>query len=175
MPAKQAITEVLYQYCRAVDRLDAELGYGVWHPDGTAHYGGIYQGSGRGFIDLALAYHRTLIATSHQVTNVLIEVSPDLTRAASETYLSVRLRMENDGEFSDLVGVGRYLDAWSCRNGTWAIDHRQCLGDISSQVAVPAEDAESAVTFAAEVPAIASRRDAEDPSYALFAEISRPG
>jgi hypothetical protein len=34
--AKQAITEVLYHYCHAVDRIDADLASRIWHPDGVA-------------------------------------------------------------------------------------------------------------------------------------------
>ena len=33
-----AITDRLHQYCHAMDRIDYELGYDVWHPDGTADY-----------------------------------------------------------------------------------------------------------------------------------------
>ena len=46
---KQAITEQLANYCRACDRLDKPLGYGVFHEDSTADYGAdVYQGTGRG-------------------------------------------------------------------------------------------------------------------------------
>ena len=33
---KQAITEVIYRYCRGLDRMDADLVRAVWHPGGTA-------------------------------------------------------------------------------------------------------------------------------------------
>ena len=42
--AKQAITEVLYRYCHAVDRIDADLASGIWHPDGVARYEDIFEG-----------------------------------------------------------------------------------------------------------------------------------
>ena len=49
---RQAITDQLYRYCRAMDRIDHDLGYSIWHEDGTADYGaGVWQGSGRGFVD----------------------------------------------------------------------------------------------------------------------------
>ena len=35
--AKQAITEVLYRYCHAVDRRDADMASTIWHPGGVAH------------------------------------------------------------------------------------------------------------------------------------------
>ena len=33
--AKQAITEALYKYCRAMDRMDNELGKSVFHVDAS--------------------------------------------------------------------------------------------------------------------------------------------
>ena len=46
------ITQLVYRYCRAMDRIDHELGYSIWHEGATADYGeGLYQGSGTGFID----------------------------------------------------------------------------------------------------------------------------
>jgi hypothetical protein len=48
---RQAITEQIYLYCRAVDRLDIPLGHSVFHDDATANYGeSLYQGDGRGVI-----------------------------------------------------------------------------------------------------------------------------
>ena len=65
--SKQAITEKLYQYCRAVDRLDQALGYGVWHEDGLADYGPMFQGTGRGFIDWVFDQHLKLVCSSRSV------------------------------------------------------------------------------------------------------------
>ena len=45
--AKDEITEALAAYCRAVDRLDMELGRSVFHDDAIADYGVMYQGTGR--------------------------------------------------------------------------------------------------------------------------------
>lgn len=49
---RQAITDLIYRYCRSVDRLDIPLGYSIWHDAATADYGAdVYQGDGRGAID----------------------------------------------------------------------------------------------------------------------------
>ena len=53
LAAKQAITEVIYKYCRGLDRMDRELADTVWHPDGTADYGN-FQGTGAQFLDYVL-------------------------------------------------------------------------------------------------------------------------
>ena len=107
---KQRITEVLYTYCRAMDRNDRELGYTVWHPDGTANYEGMFDGLGRDFVDFGIGAHETVFdGTSHQVTNVTIEVGGS--RAKSEAYVTAACRIRG----TDLVYLirGRYLDVMS--------------------------------------------------------------
>ena len=43
--AKQAIRDALSRYCRGLDRMDKAMAYAVWHPDGTADYQGIFEGT----------------------------------------------------------------------------------------------------------------------------------
>jgi len=48
---KQAITEVIYRYCRGLDRMDADMGRAVWHPGATADYGAdTFRGTGDEFV-----------------------------------------------------------------------------------------------------------------------------
>ena len=164
--AKQAITEALYSYCRGLDRIDEVLAYALWHPDGTAHYSGLYDGSGRGFVDWVNGLHRSMVATSHQVTNILIDVAPDLVHATSESYVTVRLRTQSyAGALVDVVGAGQYLDQWSLRERRWAIDHRRYVGDFTTSVPVPAGDDRGRLDPAGAVDRLAASRDCEDPSY----------
>jgi SnoaL-like domain len=121
---KQAITEVLYRYCHAVDRIDPELASQIWHPDGLAHYEGIFEGTGRQFIDFVFESHRQADATSHQLTNMLIDVDGD--RASSESYVTACIRAGGN----DIVVRGRYSDTWSRRAGQWRIDDRRYRHDI---------------------------------------------
>ena len=91
---RQAITELIYSYCRSVDRLDIPLGHSIWHEDGYADYGAaFYQGPGKGVIDQICAGHRNLLHHSHQVSNILIDLDGD--RAGSESYVTASLRMMN--------------------------------------------------------------------------------
>jgi hypothetical protein len=106
--AERAITHALFRYCRAMDRIDAALGYTVWHEDGVADYGPVYQGTGRGFVDWVCAFHRTLDAQSHQLANILIEVRGD--HAVSETYVTVALLSTVAHDRQLTTGRGRYLD-----------------------------------------------------------------
>src|SRR5579859_3070823 len=93
---RQEITQLIYRYCRSMDRIDPELGYSIWHDDAVADYGeDLYQGSGRGFIDFVLAQHRNALGHSHQVTNIILELDGD--KAASESYVVSALRTMLDG------------------------------------------------------------------------------
>jgi hypothetical protein len=122
--AKQAITEVLYRYCHAVDRIDPELAAGIWHPDGLAHYEGIFDGTGEEFLEFVFDQHRKAEATSHQLANVLIEV--DGNGATSESYVTLCVR--SGGQ--DITVRGRYSDRWSYRFDAWGIDERRYRHDI---------------------------------------------
>jgi hypothetical protein len=132
--AKQAITEVLHRYCQAVDRIDSDLGSQIWHENGLAHYDGIFEGTGAGFIDFVFEQHRSCEATSHQLTNVLIEVDGD--RAKSESYVTACIRAFG----TDVVVRGRYSDTWSCRAGEWRIDDRRYRNDITQLIPVGDQD-----------------------------------
>jgi hypothetical protein len=132
--AKQAITEVLYRYCHAVDRIDPVLGSQIWHEDGLALYDGVFEGTGPGFIDFVFEVHRNCDATSHQLTNVLIEVDGD--RAESESYVTACIRAGG----VDVIVRGRYIDTWSCRSGKWRIDERRYTNDITQTVPVGDSD-----------------------------------
>ncbi len=160
--AKQAITEVIYSYCRGLDRMDRELALSTWHEGGTADYGPIFEGTGADFVDWAWNAHTAFTAHSHQVTNILIYVDLADDRAVSESYVTVALRTPpTDGSLIDVVGRGRYVDRWSCRDGRWAIDHRQFVGDFQATYVMSAEDAIAASDGT-------GRRGPDDPSYEVL-------
>ena len=155
--AKQEIRDVLSRYCRGLDRMDKEMAYAVWHEGGTAHYHGIYEGTGHGFVDWVWEAHAGMERHSHQITNVLIEVDGE--RASSEAYVTVVLWTlpEDDGAQTEIVARGRYLDRWSRRDGRWAIDHREHLVDAHSNHALSRGEVSEAST-----------RDVRDPSFAYL-------
>jgi hypothetical protein len=127
---RQAITDMIYRYCRSMDRIDVELGYSIWHDDATADYGAeVYQGSGRGFIDHVCEQHRRCLTHVHQVTNILIELDGD--RAGSESYVVSDLRAGAGDQVKHITTWGRYIDQWSRRDGRWGIDKRIAIRDFS--------------------------------------------
>lgn len=153
---KLAIAEQITNYARAMDRIDRELGYAVWHGDGTARYGTMFDGTARDFIDWVCHQHSRMVAHVHRISNILITLDGD--RAASEAYVHAVLRFEQDGVMQQGTAYGRYLDRWSRRNGRWAIDHREYVQDID----------EVGNAGPPLVGAIGGRRDRTDPSYAVL-------
>lgn len=153
---RQAITDLIYRYCRAMDRIDTELGYSIWHEDGTADYGPeVYQGGGRGFIDFVCEQHRGVLTHVHQVTNIIIELDGD--RAASESYVVADLRIARGETLKQITSWGRYIDQWSRRDGRWGIDKRLSVRDFSEIRDVTAMPHSTP-----------GRRDSSDPSYAVL-------
>lgn len=152
-----AIAEQLANYARAMDRMDHELGYSVWHEGGTAHYGAMFQGTGRAFIDWVCESHAPMISHVHRISNILITI--DGGTAASETYVHATLRFEQEGVLRQGSVFGRYLDRWSRRDGRWAIDHRDYVQDMDElrDLGPPL------------VGAFGGTRDRKDPSYAILA------
>jgi hypothetical protein len=142
---KQAITEVLYRYCRGLDRMDRAMASSVWHPGGTADYGPMFAGTGEAFLDWVWQTHQGFLA-----------------QASSEAYSTVTLRLPPNGDrLVDVVDRGRYLDRWSLRNGCWAIDHRHFVEDFQALYDVP-------LNAATDGSATTGRRDERDPSFDLF-------
>ncbi|MDE2303391.1 MAG: nuclear transport factor 2 family protein [Sphingomonadales bacterium] len=158
---REAIREQIYRYCRAMDRIDHELGYSIWHEDGTADYGAdVFQGSGRGFIDHVCAVHAQLLTHNHQVSNIVIALDGE--RAGSEAYVTARLRLERGGKLHEMTVVSRYCDRWSKRDGHWALDHRHTImetDEIREVTAMKRHDT--------------ARRDRDDPSYAVLGTLGR--
>ena len=160
--AKDAIRDAIYRYCRVLDRMDKQGAYDLWNENSTALYHGIFEGSGPGFVDWVWEAHAALERHSHQITNVLIEVSGE--SAVSESYVTVTLwpPADAEGTVQEIVARGRYLDKWSVQSGRdgrkrWGIDSREHIVDMHSVVTVTPGD------VAAE-----SRRDSQDPSFKLF-------
>jgi hypothetical protein len=154
---RQAITDLIYRYCRAMDRIDPELGYTIWHADGIADYGeDVFKGLGRDFIDHVCAQHRRTLGHSHQVTNVVIELDGD--RAGSEAYCTANLRVARGDALMQITVWNRYIDTWSRRDGVWGIDRRTTVIDFDEIREVKPMSSGTR-----------GSRDRHDPSYAVLA------
>lgn len=155
--AKQDITESLYRYCRALDRMDLALAHSVWHDNATVDYGEYFQGSAEAFIIWVWDSHKAMASHSHQISNVLIELSGNAAR--SEAYVTVGMRrILPSGCAMDTTNRGRYLDRWSRHDGVWLIDDRHFVRDFRSTY--PKASAATSASSAGW-----GFRDTGDPSY----------
>lgn len=125
---KQEIYEVLMRYCRGVDRCDEQLLRSVYHPDAMDDHG-LYKGTASGFVEWVIKTHRLMKRKFHSVANVLIEVDGDV--AFSEAYWTAYIRSGPEGQETDLISTGRYIDCFERRNGAWKIAHRQLVFDFT--------------------------------------------
>lgn len=158
---KEAIRDQIYTYCRALDRIDNELGYTVFAEDSHVNYGPTFpSGTGREFIDNMLNQHRHMISTHHMMTNILIKVNGD--KAASETYMFAACKFKNKKTGSFTVQARcRDIDKWEKRDGKWLIVDRIVAGDNTMMV-YPDQDLENYNTH---------RNNREDHSYTVFSEV----
>ncbi|MBH81759.1 MAG: hypothetical protein CMQ49_14720 [Gammaproteobacteria bacterium] len=123
---KQAIRDLSMLYCRAVDRIDADLLPRIFHDDATVAYG-TYDGPISGFAEGVLGHLQTMERTFHSLGNQLIVVDGD--RAIGEIYVFAYLCTRKQEELEDTLLVGRYLDRYERRGGAWKISHRAYVMD----------------------------------------------
>jgi hypothetical protein len=154
--AKDAIREQLYSYGRGLDRMDRSLALQPYHADATV--GGAFKGTGEGWIDQARRTLERETSSSHQMTNMLINVTG--ATASSETYFIVSQHAAQDAGATNAPHTslvrGRYIDTWARRDGKWGITHREIVVDFSTNDMTPAPNRS------------AGRRDKTDPSYTFF-------
>lgn len=137
------IQDVLYRWCRAVDRLDRQGMLDVFWP-GAIDSHGPYIGPVEGLVDWILERHKPIAVSSHFVGNLLVEfASPEL--ALVETYVRTiqqypphakqqlaQLTGGNAGDADtamDMFTSSRYLDRMEKRNGEWRIARRDLVQD----------------------------------------------
>jgi hypothetical protein len=171
LSAKEQIRDVLYRYCRAVDRGDAQLLKSCYHPEGRDDHG-FFSGLGWDFADYVLPVLAQLEVSIHSLSNPLIELSGST--ASVETHWSVIHRLKRVGKMTDLWHQGRYLDEFVQKDGQWKI--------MSRVVVVDAERSIASVNFMNLVPrsdphrVYTGQRGMADPIYKrhVIASLVRP-
>jgi hypothetical protein len=164
MDARTQITEVVYNYARANDRVDEPLFRSCFWPEST-HQHGAFKGKSSDFVTRAIGIVSKLRSCSHLITNVSVEVAGD--KAVCECYFLAhhrRTRKSGDGE-EDFFIKGRYLDRFEKRAGVWKIIHRRGLSDFV-RVFDPAD-----TSLDAAPPEQLSVHSTEDPIYAMLADL----
>ena len=159
LAAHTEIQQVLFRYCRGVDRGDKTMLASVYHPDAIDRHGA-WEGPGRAFGDyLVPAMDAANLSSQHHITNSLIDL--DGARARVESYFIALHPLRDEAGARHAFVCGRYLDRFELRDGAWKIAERQVVIDISRAL-----DAAVPWPGAAAFPS-GARREA-DPSWALF-------
>jgi hypothetical protein len=136
--AKDDIRDVLYRYCRGVDRLDFDAVRSCYHPDALDHHGEDYVGGVDGAIAHFDANLKLFERTMHFLGNILIEVDGSTARSEAYAIALHRLAARGDKPLRDfLVGL-RYVDDFEERDGCWKISRRVCAFEWSRIDPVPA-------------------------------------
>lgn len=140
------IESVIYQYCRAIDRVDVNLWKDVYWPD-ALHNHGAFDGNAWDFIDFAAPQVKRFFAiTQHNITNINYEICGDV--AHTESYLIAFHRISASEEiapqvfgleyaqahkgaadYHDYILIARYLDRFERRSGRWRIARRTAVQD----------------------------------------------
>lgn len=112
----------LTDYCRGVDRCDAELIASVYHPDATDDHGS-FVGLGVDFAGYVVDRLGRYDATMHTITNTTIDFAGDDT-AHVETYVHAEHRRADEAGTEIVSFGGRYVDRFERRHGAWRIADR---------------------------------------------------
>lgn len=164
---QQEIQEVIYRYCRGIDRRDFALVRACYHADATDEHG-----SFSGGVDDYLTWVEALLGryswTMHLVGNVLIDWGPSNDVAAAESYGVALHRSDEPKPHLNLATGFRYLDRFERRQGTWKIASRVAVSEWSIQI--PRESWW-------EIPdsLLKGRRDPRDALYTLLSGLNASG
>jgi hypothetical protein len=152
------IQQVLYRYCRAVDRGDEILLRSVYHPEAVDRHGA-FEGTGEAFAAMLVAsMDKAPRVGQHHITNILIDLNGDVAEVESYFLALHPLGDMETGEASHVPVTGRYLDRFERRDGVWKIADRTVVLDWS---AAPVEWA----PWVAQNDYPQGRRRNDDPSY----------
>lgn len=126
------ITDVLYRYCRAVDRRAYELLASIYHDDATEVHGS-YRGLASNFFqDYVQPRQADRLYVMHHLTTILIDFQSADVAFAESYLLGMDVRPDGDG-YIERATYGRYLDRFERRDGSpWLIAERAFLVDWAS-------------------------------------------
>jgi hypothetical protein len=119
---RQDIEQVIYRYCRGVDRADWEMMRSVFHDDARDNHGTV-DGTPDDLVEWTRRRHQNVLQSMHSVTNIgfLVEEA-DFARV--ETYCTVHQTHRREGKPPAHLSIGcRYVDEFSFR-GEWRISAR---------------------------------------------------
>lgn len=124
--SREQIRQLVYGYCRAADRADADLMASLFWEDATV-ISGVSNGTAAEFARAVTDYvTANLDACFHSVANEWIEVKGD--HAVGEHYVIAHDRAHG----TERMTGGRYVDSYERRGGIWKIAARTFVCDWTS-------------------------------------------
>jgi hypothetical protein len=131
---KQDITEVMYKFARALDRVDGELMKSTYWEDAIEEHQDpifpdlfFWNDNAWKFVPVAMEGFKSLKVTQHRISNMLIEI--DGNTAKAECYVWAYHVHEEEGVDKEGILGGRHLFNFEKRNNEWRILHRTTLFD----------------------------------------------
>ncbi|MCL1037422.1 nuclear transport factor 2 family protein [Shewanella submarina] len=145
---KQAITEVMYKFARALDRVDGELMKSTYWEDAIEEHQDpifpdlfFYNDNAHAFVAPAMEGFKALKATQHRISNPLIEVKGDTANAEAYVW-AYHVHEENGVDKEGILG-GRHHFRFERRQGEWKIIHRNTVFDWNQNLTASAIWADS--------------------------------
>ena len=127
---QQEIRDVIYRYCRGIDRCDYDLVRSCYHPDAIDDHGD-FRGGVEDFIAFVQQGLPRFERTMHFIGNALIEPVGDLARVESYIVAHHHLAESRTKPERDYTVGLRYVDDFERRDGEWRIAARVCVFEWS--------------------------------------------
>lgn len=131
LAVRAKIEDSLRSYCRGIDRLHAPSVVNAFHPGAMLVDYGPQPMTIEVFVDYALpSLSKRFVATQHRISNITVDQDGD--KAIVETYVHAT-HVEESAEGRRLhTFVGRYIDRFEERDGSWKVAHRTLRNDWST-------------------------------------------
>ena len=165
---REAIRHLVHTYCRAVDRRDFALLGALYHPDAIDDHTPYFCGPASEFIAQLPQIMAVNRVTSHQITNLLIELDGD--RAEGEVGVLAYHLMDTDAGPVDFLVGGRYLDHYVRTAAGWQFMRRKIVLDWFDR-----KPSGFAPDIAREHGSVLGEAGPDDPSYGYFRLFPRGG
>ena len=165
---REAIRHLVPAYCRAVDRRDFALLRTLYHPEAIDDHTPYYCGPASEFIAQLPQIMAVNRVTSHQITNLLVQLDGDC--AEGEVGVLAYHLMETESGPVDFLVGGRYLDHYVRSADGWQFMRRKIVLDWSDRKPSGFDPA-----VAREHGAVVGEAGPADPSYGYFRLFPRGG
>lgn len=171
LTSRQHIRDVIHNYSRGVDRVDAEILRSCYHPDAIDEHDILMTGGRDEFVDHGMS----ILANSVDYTffnngTSIISISGD--KAAAETYCQTA-KMFEDADGSRVLRLTgcRFLDRLERRDGEWRIIYRRLVLEWALNTRPADKDVGIFKIRPKDIP-VHWTRDKNDPSYDILASTS---